>query len=93
MSDEELVERFLPSLKNVNADFERGWIRRWWVFRAPYAQPVPFVNHSEHIPSIRTPMEGLFLASMSQVYPWDRGTNYAVEIGREAVKMMLEDAE
>jgi hypothetical protein len=28
---------------------------------------------------------------MSQVYPWDRGTNFAVEIGRRAAKMMLED--
>jgi len=26
---------------------------------------------------------------MSQVYPWDRGTNFAVEIGRRAAKMML----
>ena len=27
---------------------------------------------------------------MSQVYPWDRGTNFAVEIGRRAAKMMME---
>jgi len=27
---------------------------------------------------------------MSQVYPWDRGTNFAVEIGRRAARMMLE---
>ena len=26
---------------------------------------------------------GLYFASMSQVYPWDRGTNYAVEIGKK----------
>jgi hypothetical protein len=32
----------------------------------------------------------LFFASMSQVYPWDRGTNFAVEIGRRAVKIMLD---
>jgi len=25
---------------------------------------------------------------MSQVYPWDRGTNFAVEIGRRAARMM-----
>jgi len=25
-------------------------------------------------------MPGLYFASMSQVYPWDRGTNFAVEI-------------
>ena len=29
---------------------------------------------------------------MSQVYPWDRGTNFAVEIGRRAGKMMMADA-
>jgi hypothetical protein len=28
---------------------------------------------------------------MSQVYPWDRGTNYAVEIGRRTACMMMED--
>ena len=27
---------------------------------------------------------------MSQVYPWDRGTNFAVEIGRKAARLMLE---
>ncbi len=27
---------------------------------------------------------------MSQVYPWDRGTNFAVEIGRRAAKQMME---
>lgn len=92
MGDEALVERFLPALKNVRPDFERSWVRRWWVFRAPYAQPVPFVDHSKHIPAIRTPLAGLYLASMSQVYPWDRGTNYAVEIGRRTAAMMMEDA-
>jgi hypothetical protein len=28
---------------------------------------------------------------MSQVYPWDRGTNYAVEIGRRTAQMILAD--
>jgi hypothetical protein len=27
---------------------------------------------------------------MSQVYPWDRGTNFAVEIGRRAARLMTE---
>ena len=27
---------------------------------------------------------GLYFASMSQVYPWDRGTNFAVALGRAA---------
>lgn len=89
LSDEALTERFLPTLKAVNPDFDPSWVRKSWVWRAPYAQPVPGVNHSEKIPDLKTPVQGVWWASMSQVYPWDRGTNYAIEIGRRAAHRML----
>jgi protoporphyrinogen oxidase len=88
LSQEELLERFLPALKKFNPGFERDWVRKTWLFRTPYAQPVPLVNHSKNILQIQTPVEGVYFASMSQVYPWDRGTNFAVEIGRRAARMM-----
>ncbi len=91
LSEGKLADRFLPFLKRVNPEFSPAWIRKRWLFRVPYAQPVPFVNHSKNIPDVRTPIEGLYFASMSQVYPWDRGMNYAVEIGRRAARMMQED--
>jgi protoporphyrinogen oxidase len=91
MSEDDLAERFIAALTKVNPDFSPDWIRRRWVFRAPYAQPLPTVNHSRNIPDIRTPIPGIYWASMSQVYPWDRGTNYAVEIGRRAARLMVED--
>ncbi len=84
MSDEEILAQWLPALTKVNPDFDPSWVRRSWVFRAAYAQPVVPLGFSQHIPPLETPISGLFLASMSQVYPWDRGTNYAVEIGRRA---------
>jgi len=92
MSDEQLLERFTPALKKFNSAFERDWVNKVWVFKTNYAQPVPLVNHSKNIPAIQTPIEGLYFASMSQVYPWDRGTNFAVEIGRRAARLMLEKA-
>jgi protoporphyrinogen oxidase len=88
-SQEELLERFLPALQKFNPKFERGWVRKAWLFRTAYAQPVPLVNHSQNIPAIETPLEGVYFASMSQVYPWDRGTNFAVEIGRRAARLMM----
>lgn len=93
MSEEELAERFAEVLPTFNRDFKPEWIRKAWVFRAPYAQPVPYLNHSQLIPSIETPLPGIYWASMSQVYPWDRGTNYAVEIGRRAAGMMVGNTE
>ncbi|MBN2470359.1 MAG: NAD(P)/FAD-dependent oxidoreductase [Anaerolineae bacterium] len=90
LSEDELAARFIAALPQVNPAFSPDWIRTRWVFRVPYAQPVPFVNHSAHIPAVNTPLDGLYWASMSQVYPWDRGTNYAVEIGRRTARMMLD---
>ena len=88
MSDDELLERFVPAFQKFNPEFSRNWVKKIWVHKTNYAQPVPLVNHSKNIPEIQTPIEGLYFASMSQVYPWDRGTNFAVEIGRKAAKMM-----
>ena len=90
LSQEALLERFMAVLPDFNPQFKPDWIRKSWLFRTSYAQPVPFVNHSQNIPKVQTPIPGLFFASMSQVYPWDRGTNFAVEIGRRAARLMLE---
>jgi protoporphyrinogen oxidase len=92
LSDKQLLERFIPGIRRINPHFHPDWVKQIWVHRTHYAQPVPLVNHSQNIPAIRTPIAGLYFASMSQVYPWDRGTNFAVEIGRRAAAMMIEDA-
>ncbi len=89
LSENELLERFTPAFKRINPKFESDWVKKAWVFKTNYAQPVPLVNHSKNIPAIKTPVDGLYFASMSQVYPWDRGTNFAVGIGRKAAKLML----
>ncbi len=91
LSKEELLEKFLPALTRFNPAFERSWIKATWLWKTAYAQPVPPVNHSRNIPALRTPLPGLYFASMSQVYPWDRGTNFAVEIGRKVAGMVAED--
>lgn len=89
LSKEEIIERFIPAIQRINPNFDKSWIIKTWLHKTQYAQPVPIVNHSQNIPSIKTPIPGLYFASMSQVYPWDRGTNFAVEIGRKAAGMMM----
>ena len=88
MTDEQLLEKFIPAFEKFNPEFKRDWVKKIWVHKTHYAQPVPLVGHSKNIPAIQTPIDGLYFASMSQVYPWDRGTNFAVEIGRRAARMM-----
>ena len=89
MSPEALLETFIPGIQRINPAFDRSWIRAYWKFTEAYAQPVPLLNHSANIPPLQTPVDNLYMANMSQVYPWDRGTNYAVEIGRRAARELM----
>jgi len=91
MTEQELLDLFLEVLPRFNPSFDRSWVRETWLFRERYAQPVVPINYSKQIPSLVTPIPGLYFASMSQVYPWDRGTNYAVEMGRRVAAHVLED--
>ena len=81
-SAEQLLDEFAPHLVRFNPAFDRSWITGAWVHKARYAQPVPPTGYQAMIPALKTPLPGLYFASMSQVYPWDRGTNFAVELGR-----------
>ena len=43
------------------------------------------------IPSHETPIERLWLANTTQIYPEDRGTNYSVRMGRELAGLILSE--
>jgi len=92
MDKEALLASYLPHVRRVNPSFDPSWVRNSWLFREREAQPFTPLNHSRSIPSLQTGLPGLYLASMSQVYPWDRGTNYAVELGQEVAELAMRGA-
>jgi protoporphyrinogen oxidase len=91
LSKDELAKRFLAVLPRFNPEFQASWVKKSWLFKTEYAQPVPGLFHSRNIPDVRTPLPGLYFASMSQVYPWDRGMNYAVRLARETARRMMQE--
>ena len=88
MTAEKLLSLYLPFLQKINPAFEKKWIGQSWYFETPYAQPVFGVNYSKQIPSSKTNLPGLYVINMSMVYPWDRGTNYAIEAGQKVAQMI-----
>jgi protoporphyrinogen oxidase len=91
MPETELIETYVPYLKQINPKFDRSWLSRWWVFRERAAQPIVTLNYSEKIPDHRTPLKNLYLANTSQIYPEDRGTNYSVRLGNRISEIVTED--
>lgn len=93
MPEDELIETYIPFIRRINPRFERSWIEKWWVFRERAAQPIVTLNYSQKLPEHRTPLQNLYLANTSQIYPEDRGTNYSVRLGNDITKLVLEDVQ
>ena len=78
LPDGEYLSRSVASLKQMFPEFKEEWVKEHYIWRTLYAQPITTKNYSLLIPTMVTPYKNLFLNSMAQIYPEDRGTNYAV---------------
>jgi hypothetical protein len=76
---------FAAHLSRINPGFDRSWITGAWSFAAPFAQPIVTAEYKDHIPPFSTPVPGLWVASMFQVYPHDRGQNYSIDLANRLV--------
>jgi protoporphyrinogen oxidase len=82
--DAALLDFTVAHLKRMFPELRRDWVRAAHVWRAPFAQPIVERDYGRLIPPRDMPVAGLKLATMAQIYPEDRGTNYAVREGRQA---------
>jgi protoporphyrinogen oxidase len=91
MSQEDLLDLYLPHLTKFNPEFDRSWIKKVHYNALSAAQPIIGTNYSKAIPDHRTPVKKLYLANTTQIYPEDRGTNYSIQMGRELAATILSD--
>ncbi len=88
MSDDEVRELWFTGLEKLIPAFRRELVTESHVFAFRDAQHIVDVTYQSRIPEMRTPLPGYFLANFSQVFPEDRGTNYAVRDGRRVAALM-----
>lgn len=88
---EEIFADLLPYLKRINPDFDASQVEEYHLFQDLYAQPVVPLHYSEVKPTYETPIENVFLANMALVYPEDRGTNFAVDVGNKVSRLIDPD--
>lgn len=90
-SEAALVEEWFGYLKKIFPQFDAGRVQERHVFRFGAAQHVVDTGYEAKIPGRRTPAPGIYLANFSQIFPEDRGTNFAVREGTAAARTLLED--
>jgi protoporphyrinogen oxidase len=91
-SKRDVITTYIPALQKVNPSFDQSWILDSHHFRADSAQPVVTTGYRAKIPAFQTSKPGLYLCSMAQIYPEDRGQNYAIAYGDRSARIILDDA-
>ena len=89
-TDDDYADFALVHLKRMFPEFDRSWILDYRVWRTQYGQPVTERDYSRYVPKSETPFDNALIATMAQVYPEDRGTNYAIREGRKVARQVLD---
>ncbi len=91
LPDEELTRLWFGYLSKMFPKFDPAYIGERHIFRFCAAQHVVDTNYEEKIPGYKTPLPGVFLANFSQIFPEDRGTNFAVREGLKIAEMIRQE--
>ncbi|MFW5704187.1 MAG: FAD-dependent oxidoreductase [Patescibacteria group bacterium] len=86
-ADGQLIDGIAPYLDKIRPGFMEQ-VTRSFVFKAPLAQPIFNQSFLQHVPGFTTSVDGLYVANLDMTYPYDRGTNYAVKLGRTVSEML-----
>ncbi len=87
MTKEELINWIAPYLNEVGS-FKKTDLIDSFLFKAKYAQPIFDKDFIKNKPDFITPIKNLFVANLDMTYPYDRGTNYAVMLGKKVSDMI-----
>ncbi len=84
--DSEIFRLFAQGLVQMYPGFSPKDIIDWRLRRTRYAQPVIGRHYTSRMPGMDTPDPGIKLAGMAQIYPEDRGMNYAIRLGDDSAR-------
>jgi len=88
LDDDSYYEYCLPFIKQMFPMFSTSWVVGWRIWRARFAQPVTLRGYSRLVPGFTTQHDNVFQCSMAQIFPEDRGTNYAVRGGAKVASVV-----
>ncbi|MDP3974514.1 MAG: FAD-dependent oxidoreductase [bacterium] len=90
LTKDEIYNFYLKNLKRIDSNIESK-IKKYDIFFGPYAQPIFDKEFLKNKPDFKTPLKNFFIANLDMTYPYDRGTNYAVKLGKKVANIILKE--
>lgn len=81
--DDDIIKEYIDYLKIINPEFKDDWVSESYVFRDKYAQPICEVGFSSLIPTMKTPIDGLYITDSFQLHPDDRAVSHSIGLGKK----------
>ncbi|MCK5241081.1 NAD(P)/FAD-dependent oxidoreductase [bacterium] len=84
--EKDLLKAYYAYLKKIIPTFSEKDVAQVDIFHARYAQPVIRAGYSQNLVPTTSPVPGLFVANMAQIYPEDRGMSYSIRLGGQVAE-------
>lgn len=81
MDRREMLNFVRPHVENIAG--RKVKILNTHLFKGGFAQPIFDRDFLKGKPDFKTPLKNFYIANLDMTYPYDRGTNYAVKLGKE----------
>jgi len=87
MNKNRIKNMVLPYLEKISG--KTLAVKNIFLFKSPFAQPIFDKDFVKNKPGFITPVQNFFIANLDMTYPYDRGTNYAVKLGKTISDIIL----
>jgi protoporphyrinogen oxidase len=91
-TDDEIKSIWLENLQAMFPGFDKSWVRYFLIHRERYVEPLHGLNETDSVPAVRTPIENLYLATTSQIYPALTNGESVSRHARESAEIVLQSA-
>ncbi len=89
MSDSQLEEHFLASLRGMHPGLEDNNVLAFRVSRVRYVMPLPTLRYSERVPSFSTNVAGVYTVNSAQILNGTLNVNETLQLAARAFPVLV----
>lgn len=82
-TDKEIEEKFLSALEKMYPHFKREDVLSFKISRVREVFPIPTLNYSENVPSVKTSLENIFIINSAQITNGTLNVNETIQLAEK----------
>lgn len=85
-TDAEIEEKFLSALEKMYPHFDKNDVVEFKISRVRNVFPIPTLNYSANVPSIKTSIDGVYIVNSAQITNGTLNVNETIQLAEKTLK-------